>query len=281
MAMKLALTDLLPLPNSSVKIPQLGFGVYKSPRSVCVQSCLTALRAGYRHIDTAQYYGNEEDVGEAVRQSKLPRSSIFITTKIISAAGSPEKSYQRCAESVEKVALDGYVDLFLVHSSSGGPSGRKEKWQALERLYDEGKTKSIGVSNYGVGHIEEMKAYAKVWPPHVNQIELHPWCQQRTIVDYCNKHGIIIEAYSPLVRNQKAGDPTVKSLAEKYKTSEPHILIRYCLQKGWVPLPKSDTPSRIESNADVYGFNIEASDMSLLDGLDQGARGAIVQAVTN
>jgi diketogulonate reductase-like aldo/keto reductase len=134
---------------------------------------LDAFNAGYRHIDTAQFYGNEKEVGEAVRQSGLPREEVFITTKIITPGGSPQATYQKILDSVEKIAgKDGYVDLFLIHSSSSGPKGRKEMWQALEKLLEEGKTKSIGVSNYGVKHIEEMKAYAKVWPPHVDQIEV-------------------------------------------------------------------------------------------------------------
>ena len=293
MSAKLALSDVLSLSNSAVKIPRLGFGVYQSPTSVCIQSCLAALAAGYRHIDSAQFYANEYEVGEAVRQSKLPRKDIFVTTKIMRGGGSPEKTYQKALESVKKINLDGYVDLFLIHTASGGKAARKEMWQALEQLHSEGKARSIGVSNFGVGHIEEMKEYAKIWPPHVNQIEvsfiqsrvqvdadplfvqLHPWCQQRTIDSYCQQHGIVVEAYSPLVRNRKANDPTLASLATKYKTSSQQLLIRYCLQKGWVPLPKSDTPARIESNADVYGFEIDQSDMKKLDNLDEGARGAI------
>jgi len=278
-----SITDTLPLPNSPVRIPRLGFGVYLSSPSVCVQSCLTALQAGYRHIDTAQFYGNEVQVGEALRQSGMPRSEVFITTKILSEAGSVEKSYQKCSDSVDKIDSEekGYVDLFLVHSPNAGSKARKEMWLALEKLYEEGRVKSIGVSNYGVGHIEEMKSYAKVWPPHVNQIELHPWCQQRTITEYCQKHGIVIEAYSPLVRNYKANDATLVSLAKKYNKTTAQILLRYCLQKDWVPLPKSDNPERIKQNADLYGFNIATEDMSTLDSLDQGDAGAIVQAVSN
>jgi diketogulonate reductase-like aldo/keto reductase len=180
---KLTITDTLALPNSSVRIPRLGFGVYLSGPSVCVQSCLSALEAGYRHIDTAQFYGNEAQVGEAVRKSSLARSDVFLTTKVLSAGGSVEKTYQKCADSVDKLDAGdkGYVDLFLVHSPNAGRTARKEMWLALEKLYEEGKAKSIGVSNYGVGHIEEMKSYAKVWPPHVNQIEvrkhlLSPFC---------------------------------------------------------------------------------------------------------
>ena len=171
--MSYTITDRLPLPNSAGRIPRLGFGVYRSPASQCVQSVLKALQAGYRHIDTAQFYGNESEVGEALRASGIPRDEIFVTTKILSPAGSPEQTYEKLLASVEKIGgSDGYVDLFLIHSPKSGPAGRKELWQALEKLQAEGKAKAIGVSNYGVQHIEEMKPYAKVWPPHVNQIEV-------------------------------------------------------------------------------------------------------------
>ncbi|KAK0512613.1 hypothetical protein JMJ35_004630 [Cladonia borealis] len=279
---KLAITDLLPLPNSTVKIPRLGFGIYQSPTNVCINSCLTALRTGYRHIDSAQFYQNEAEMGTAVQQSGMPRNEVFLTTKIMSAGGGLDATYKKCIDSVKKIdGDDGYVDLFLIHTPSGGPAARKEMWQALEKLESEGKARAIGVSNFGVGHIEEMKSYARIWPPHINQIELHPWCQQRTIVDYCNKHKIVVEAYCPLVRNMKAHDGTLKEMAKKHDKTTAQVLIRYSLQKGWVSLPKSDTPGRIEANADVYGFELNADDMATLDGLDQGADGAIVQAVKN
>ncbi|KAL2839911.1 NADP-dependent oxidoreductase domain-containing protein [Aspergillus pseudoustus] len=282
MSNKYSFTDVLPLPNSSVKIPRLGFGVYRSPAAQTKLSSLKALEAGYRHIDTAQFYANEKEVGEAIRESGIPRREIFVTTKILSPAGSPEATYKKIVESVDKIGgKDGYVDLFLIHSSSSGPSGRKELWQALEKLLQEGRTKSIGVSNFGVKHIEEMKAYAKVWPPHVNQIELHPWNQQRVIDEYCKKHGIIVESYSPIVRNYKANDPTLVGLAKKYNKSTQQVLIRYALQKEWVPLPKTDNPERIVSNADVFNFHITDEDLLVLDGLDQGGAGAIVEAVEN
>jgi diketogulonate reductase-like aldo/keto reductase len=177
MASKFSITDVLALPNSPVKIPRLGFGVYLSHANQCVASCLAALKAGYRHIDSAQfapllapfsadsqsrYYANEKEVGEAVRQSGLNRSDVFITTKIIHSSGSVEKTYQ------------SLVDLFLIHTASGGSKARKEMYLALEKLLEDGKTKAIGVSNWGIGHIEELKTFAKVWPPHVNQIEVCP-----------------------------------------------------------------------------------------------------------
>ena len=167
------ITDRLPLPNSSAGIPRLGFGVYRSPADQCVKSCLKALEVGYRHIDTAQFYGNESEVGEALRTSGVPREEVFVTSKILSPAGSPEATYDKLLASVEKIGgPGGYVDLFLIHSSKSGVTGRKHLWQALEKLQEEGRAKSIGVSNYGVQQIEEMRSYAKVWPPQVNQIEV-------------------------------------------------------------------------------------------------------------
>jgi len=283
MAAKLAITDLLALSNSAVEIPRLGFGVYLSTNQQCVKSCLAALKVGYRHIDTAQYYGNEKEVGEAVRQSGLKREDVFVTTKIMAAKGGADKTYQSLLDSVKTIegGEDGAVDLFLIHTASGGKADRKEMWQALEKLHAAGKTRSIGVSNYGIGQIEEMKEYAKIWPPQVNQLELHPWSQQVEIDEYCQKHGIVVEAYSPLVRNTKADDPTLNAIAKEYGVTGTQILIRYCLQKNWVPLPKSDTPSRIAGNADVYKFELSKEAMGRLDRLNQGSKGAIVKAVVN
>lgn len=289
----LNINTTLPLPNTSLRIPQLGFGVYQSPANVCEASCLHALRSGYRHIDSAQFYANESQVGTALAQSGLKRKDVFLTTKIMSPSSSAQSTYDKIIKSVEQMhpRQDGqegesYVDLFLIHSPSSGSSGRKTMWQALERAHGEGRIKAIGVSNFGKGHIEELKSFAKVWPPHVNQIELHPWCQQREIVEYCQRQGIVVEAYCPIVRNQKAKDPTLMGVAKAHQVegkqvTPNQVLIRYCLQKGWVPLPKSDTPSRIEENADVYGFSLSGEEMKKLDGLDEGARGALVQAVKN
>ena len=299
--MAISATTNLALANG-VKVPQLGFGVYKSVGDKCFEACKVALNAGYRHIDSAQFYENEAEVGQALKQSDVSRKDIFIATKILVPAGSVEASYKQCVESVKKMDSEsGYVDLFMIHSPSRGHEKIKEMWQALERLYEEGKAKSIGVSNFGIKHIEGMKSYAKVWPPHVNQIEvsdrseqttstwhdmtdtvkLHPWLQQREIVEYCKKNNILVEAYCPLVRNQKADDSTLKGIAEKHNATTNQILVRYCLQKGWSPLPKSETPDRIRSNMEVFGFNLSEDDMKALDDLDQGAAGAIVQAVDN
>lgn len=173
MASKPSLASTLPLPNSKHKIPRIGFGVYQSPPSRCVKSCLTALKVGYRHIDTAQYYTNEGSVGQAVRDSQIPRSDLFITTKILSPGKDVESTYQSVENSVKKLAGEGgYVDLFLIHSPNGGKESRKIMWKALEKAKDKGKVRDIGVSNYGTGHMEEIKEIGKVWPPAVNQIEV-------------------------------------------------------------------------------------------------------------
>lgn len=172
----LTISSTLPLLNSKPKqeIPRLGFGVYLSPQEVCKASCTTALKAGYRHIDTAQYYGNEAQVGEAVQASGIPRSEVYLTTKILAAGGSVEKSYQKCVESVKRLdpSPNGYVDLFLIHSPNAGREAREEMWLALNKLHAEGKAKAIGVSNFGKGHIERLEGLAPVWPPQVNQIEV-------------------------------------------------------------------------------------------------------------
>lgn len=186
---KLAITDLLPLPNSSVKIPRLGFGIYQSPTDVCINSCLTALKSGYRHIDSAQFYRNESEMGEAARQSGIPRNEIFLATKVLSAGGSPEKTYQKCLDSIHKIDGEkGYVDLFLLHSPSAGPAAVKEMYQALEKLESQGKVRSIGVSNFGIGHIEEVKSYARIWPPHVNQIEVRTICSSMSSIRPSPQH---------------------------------------------------------------------------------------------
>ena len=170
-----SITDALPIPNSttSTRVPQLGFGTYLSPPELILRSCLTALQAGYRHIDTAQYYQNEAEVGEAIRQSGLERGDVFVTTKVLAPGDTPDATYAACLESVEKIGgSGGYVDCFLIHSPNVGEAKRKEMWLALERLYREGRARAIGTSNFGRGQIEGLKGVGEVWPPHVNQIEV-------------------------------------------------------------------------------------------------------------
>ncbi|KAI5819899.1 NADP-dependent oxidoreductase domain-containing protein [Pyronema omphalodes] len=280
MSSKLTFTSRLPVAHAHPPTtrPHIGFGVYLSPADVCKASCLTALKHGYRAIDTAQYYENEAQVGEAVRESGIPREEIFITTKIMTPEGSVEKSYQKCLKSVEEIGL-GYVDLFLIHTPSSGPEGRKEMWQALERLLKEGKTKAIGVSNYGVAHMEEIKTFSDVMPA-ANQIELHVQCQQRPITEYCTANGINVEAYCPIARGKYLDDPTLKKIADAHNVTVAQVLIRWILQMGFIPYPKSDHPERIKQNADLYGFELSEEEMRILGMMDKGHDGAVVPQKT-
>lgn len=281
MASSLSLQSTLKL-KSGTTIPRLGFGVWDSPAHLTTQSCLSALKTGYRHIDTAQVYGNEAEVGKAVRESGLKREDIFVTSKVLTPGDDDESTYQKVLESVKKIdGENGYLDLMLIHNNTAGPEGVKMMWQAMEKLQAEGRLKAIGVSNFGVGSIDRMKEYAQAWPPAVNQLELHPWLQQREVVSYCQKNGVVIEAYCPLVRNQKSENPVLSGIASKHGKSTAQVLLRYCLQKEWVPLPKSDNSERIAQNADVYGFELSQEEMAKLDEQNTEGSGSLVMAVSN
>ncbi|KAG8854810.1 hypothetical protein FRB96_007339 [Tulasnella sp. 330] len=243
---------------SGRKIPLLGLGVWQNGSPI--PACEAAFDAGYRHIDCAIVYRNEEDVGTAVRESTVKRDDIFVTSKV---------SSRWHGYDIALKAIDDSLNRFKL-----GKAKRLETWRALIKRRDEGKLKSIGVSNYGVKHLEEIEE-AGLETPSVNQIELHPWCQQRPIVEYCEKHNIVIEAYSPLTRGKYLDDPMLQSFAKKYRKDGAQILIRYSLQKGWVPLPKSSQTSRVLSNSQVYDFELNADEMKQLDALDKGKDGAV------
>ncbi|TIC74760.1 Aldo/keto reductase [Wallemia mellicola] len=261
---------------SGHEIPAFQLGVYKSSSDVAKNTVTSALKggndmhAGYIGVDTAQYYANEVQVGEAIREAGKQAGDVFVTTKVMESAGDVDANYKRCLESIEKIGL-GYVDLFLIHSprQANGATDRKSLWQALERLAKEGRAKSIGVSNYGVKHIEELKKYASV-PVSVNQIELHPFHQQRAIVEYCQKNDIILEAYCPIIRGQKKDDPTIVKISEETNKNWAQVLIRWSIQRGFVTLPKSDNPERQKSNADIFNFELSSDQMARLDGLEAG-----------
>lgn len=255
-------------------IPLIGLGVFQN-KDKCTAACLSALKAGYRHIDSAQVYRNEDQVGDAIKQGGVDRTDLFITSKVVSKNQGYDLTITGVNQSLERFGFD-YIDLFLIHDPLGGREKRLDTWKALIKLRDDGKLRSIGVSNYGVHHLEEIKTEG-LETPSVNQIELHPWCQQRPIVDYCRKNGIVIEAYTPLAQ-AKPGyltNPVVVSIAEKHSKDSAQILIRWSLQTGHVVLPKSATESRIYSNANVYDFVLDDADMSRLNALDEGDKGAV------
>ncbi|KAI0728950.1 Aldo/keto reductase [Fomitopsis betulina] len=264
--MKLVTTVKL---SSGYTLPMLGLGV--GANDDCVPACLAALNHGYRLIDTARYYGNEDQVGLAVRQSGIPREEIFVTSKIFHSDHGYESTVKAVDESLHNFGLE-YLDLYLIHSPRSGRELRLESWRALLGLQKTGKLRSTGVSNYGVKHLEEIRE-AGLATPAVNQIELHPFCQQRPIVEYCRERGIAVQAFCPLVRG-KFSDPVLQEVARTYKKDVAQVLVRWSLQRGFSPLPKSAKPERIVSNVDVYDFEISEEDMAKIDGLDRGAAGA-------
>lgn len=268
--MTLSLNSTIRL-RSSAAMPLLGLGVYQNYDART--SCLLAFKHGYRHVDSAQVYRNENAVGQAVKESGLKREEVFVTTKCVSNTHGYESTLKGVDSSLAKFGFD-YIDLFLIHDPLSGPVKRIETYKALLEAKDKGKIRSVGVSNYGVHHLEEIRK-AGLETPAVNQIELHPWCQQKDIVAYCEKNEIVVQAYCPLVRGQKLGHPVLEELSKKHNTSGAQVLIRWSLQKGYVPLPKSTHEERIASNADVYGFELSGDDMAALDALDEGSKGGI------
>lgn len=258
------------LPGGGAAMPVIGLGVYQNPD--CKPACLAALKSGYRHIDSARAYKNEAQVGDAVRESGVPREEIFITSKNHRIGGGFKGYIDAIRDSLKNFGFD-YLDLYLIHSAHGGRTLRLEAWKALLAAKKAGKLKSIGVSNYNVKHLKEITD-AGFESPSVNQVELHPYCQQRHIVDYCRSRGIVVQAYSPLIRG-KFVSPVLQEISKKYGRDPAQILIRWSLQHGFVPLPKSQNPDRVRSNFDVFGFEIIKEDMEKLDDLDCGRYGSV------
>lgn len=270
---KLNINTTLNMPCGH-KIPQLGFGVYQTPATEAFDAVTTALNAGYRHIDSAVMYRNEKPCGEAIRKSGVPREDIFFTSKVYGRHIDYDSAKKQIQETVNAAGL-GYVDCILIHSPYGGSQGRKGAWKALVEAQEQGLTKSIGVSNYGVHHLNELQQHIKELEQErgngnggkvdVGQWEIHPWLPRNDIVEWCKKHGTVIEAYSPLVRGQKADDKKLGELAKKHGKTWAQVLVRWSLQMGYVPLPKSVTPERIRENAGVYDFELDEADIRALD----------------
>lgn len=242
----------------------LGFGVYQSGAET-YEAVLAALKAGYRHVDTAQFYRNEADVGRAIRDSKLPREEVFVTSKLWLTNWGADRAKKATEETLRKLDL-GYVDLMLLHAP-GDSATRAETWRALEAFVASGSVRSLGVSNFGPAHIDKLLQTASV-PPSVNQIELHPWLQWAEVVRYCQGKGIAVEAYSPLAKAQKMDDPTLRRIATRHSVEPAQVLVRWGLQKGFVVLPKSVHEARIRKNAEVWNFELSDADMKALDGLE-------------
>lgn len=253
--------------NNSLLMPGIGFGVWQiKDREECISSVRTALEAGYRHIDTAQIYGNEQHVGEAVKTSGIDRKEIFITTKIsIYNFLRVQKSF---ATSLDKLGTD-YVDLLLLHYPVSKVRGKA--WAKLEELNRAGKARSIGVSNYTIKHLTELLENCKI-KPAVNQVELHVYLQQPELLAFCKEQGIVVEAYSPLAHGHGMDNPVLESIAKKYGKTPAQIMLRWCVEAGTVPLPKSATPKRIKENIDIFDFALTPEDMKKIEELEEGLR---------
>ena len=259
-------TTRLPLTTGAA-LPQIGLGVWQSPRGAPTRDAVTAaLELGYRHVDTARIYQNEADVGAAVTAGPVPRADVFVTTKLWNDDQGYDSALRALDASLGRLGLD-YVDLYLIHWPVAGK--RRDSWHALERAFADGKAKAIGVSNYLVPHLREVLDHAKV-KPHVNQIELTPFLQRRETRALCAEHDIVVEAYSPLTRGQRLDDPTIGAIAKTVKRTPAQVLLRWGIQHGHVILPKSVTRSRIAENAALFDFALDPAQMAKLDSLDEG-----------
>ena len=256
--------------NNGVKIPRLGLGVYQSPPGRITQRVVKyALKIGYRHIDTAMVYGNETDVGAALRESGLTRGEVFITTKLWNSNQvGYDSTLQACEGSLRRLGLT-YIDLYLIHWPAQGISNSIEIWRAMVHLLREGKSRAIGVSNYTIDDLKEILQDSD-FVPAVNQVEFHPFLYQKDLLSFCEKNSIQLEAYSPLTRGKRLNHPTVLAVAKKYGNKTPaQVMIRWSLQHNLVVIPKSVHENRILENSQVFDLELRAEDMKLLESLNE------------
>lgn len=255
--------------RNGVEMPYLGLGTYQSDNDAeVIQAVCTALEHGYRHIDTASIYKNEEGVGLGLQKSGVPRKEVFVVSKVWNADQGYESTLRSFEDSLERLQLD-YLDLFLVHWPVKGKY--KETWRALEHLYAEKRVRAIGVSNFLQHHLEDLMADSTI-VPMVNQMEFHPYLVQQELIDFCNEHTIQYEAWSPFMQGKLFDLDICKGLAKKYHKSVAQVILRWNLQKGVVTIPKSAHEKRIVSNAAIFDFVLAPEDIAFLDGLDRGER---------
>lgn len=259
------------LLNNGVKLPPIGFGVYKIDSDDETQKCvLCALENGYRHIDTAACYGNEKGVGHAVKSSNLKRSEIFITTKLWNDAQRQEKILDAFERSLENLQTD-YIDLYLIH----WPVKEKflKTWEAFEKIYESKLVKAIGVSNFTIGHLEELKKISAIVPA-VNQVELHPYFNQTDLLEYCLNNNIQLEGWSPLGagRNDLLQNKLINDLAQKYNKTPAQIILRWNVERKVSVIPKSSNPQRIKENINIFDFALSMDEVESINKLDMGQR---------
>jgi 2,5-diketo-D-gluconate reductase A len=259
--------------NDGHPIPQLGFGVFQIPPPDTAQAVSVALEAGYRHIDTAEMYGNEKGVGDALAASGLDRGDVFITSKLNNGFHEPDVARQAFAQTLTELGSD-YVDLFLIHwplpTLYGGDY--VSTWKTLEEFRADGRARSIGVSNFQVEHLEALAATCDVVPA-VNQVELHPYFQNDKVDAYGRAHGIATEAWAPIAQGKVLGDPALGDIAGRLGKSPAQVVLRWHIQRGNIVFPKSTTPARIRENLELFDFQLEPDDVEKIDGLSKGDAG--------
>jgi len=254
--------------SNGVRMPWLGYGTYKIENGCSVtDSVKQALEAGYRHIDTASFYGNEEGIGKAIRESGVTREEIFLVSKVWNTDQGCDKALRSFEASLQMLDTD-YLDLYLVHWPTPLMG---ETWRALEKLYGDGRVRSIGVSNFTVKYLKELMTGAETMPM-VNQVEFHPYLVQNELREFCRERGIQMEAWSPLMRGRIFEIPLLEELAEKYGKTVSQVVLRWDLQMGVVTIPKTTNTSRIRENADIFDFEISGQDMERISKLDRGLR---------
>lgn len=255
--------------HNGVQMPYFGLGVYLSKDgSEVINAVKEALNHGYRHIDTAAIYNNEEGVGKGVQESNVDRKDIFLVSKVWNTDQGYDATLKAFDASLERLGTD-YLDLYLIHWPKGELS--KETWKALEKLYKQKRVRAIGVSNFLQHHLEDLLTSAEI-VPMVNQMEFHPYLVQQDLIDFCKSKGIQYEAWSPLMQGNIFDLNIMKNLASKYNKTIAQIVLRWDLQKGVVTIPKSSKKERIIANSDVFDFELSEEDVQLLDGLDKGKR---------
>jgi diketogulonate reductase-like aldo/keto reductase len=258
---------------NGVTMPQFGLGVYQVKEGTEVERAVTAaIDAGYRLIDTASLYGNEVGVGNAIKKSNVPREELFITTKLWNNDQGYEQTLAAFEISLEKLGLD-YIDLYLIHWPSPKRGLYVETWKAFETLYAQGRVKAIGVSNFHPEHLDVLLKEATV-APMVNQVELHPYHQQREVAAYDEAHGILTESWSPIGGGGGSllEDPTFKTIGDAYGKSPAQVVIRWHIQHGYIVIPKSSNPARIVENSNVFDFELSEADMATIDALNKDER---------
>jgi 2,5-diketo-D-gluconate reductase A len=259
--------------NDGNTIPQLGFGVFQIEPGETAEAVTEALRVGYRHIDTAEMYGNEREVGEGLRASGLDRGDVFVTSKLNNAFHEPDDARRAFDETLSELGFD-HVDLFLIHwplpTLYGGDF--VSTWKVMEEFHNDGRARSVGVSNFQVDHLERLAAETDTVPA-VNQIEVHPYFTNESVRAYGQEHGIVTEAWSPIAQGGVLDDSTITEIAGKVGKTPAQVVLRWHIQRGDIVFPKSVTPSRMQENFDIFDFELDSADMEEISSLDQGENG--------